>query len=125
MTVCGLCAIRKKELDLCVSRLNKNISVTCRDHIQDSSKDLCLPEAQISKCISSDHLDDKINVILTFDKYGVSGHLNHRAVYSGVRCLLASKPGIQGYVLTSFSLARNEVHFVCGSCSYLDGCTSV
>ena len=33
---------------------------------------------------SLDGKDGKINMIITFDEYGVSGHANHQAVHQGV-----------------------------------------
>lgn len=50
-----------------------------------------------------------IDLIFTFDEYGVSGHLNHQSVYYGCRHFLSSSDctaGLEGYKLISINIFR-------------------
>lgn len=50
-----------------------------------------------------------IDMIFTFDEYGVSGHVNHRSLYHGCRHFLSSPgcpAGVEGYKLVSVNLLR-------------------
>jgi N-acetylglucosaminylphosphatidylinositol deacetylase len=61
-----------------------------------------------------------IDVLITFDRHGVSSHPNHISVYHGARAfvasLIAGKPGWQApvdlYTLTSVSLVRKYTSIV-------------
>ena len=61
-----------------------------------------------------------IDVLITFDAHGVSGHTNHISLYHGARAFVAAlvrgKPGWQApvdlYILSSVALARKYTGFL-------------
>ncbi|ESO10476.1 hypothetical protein HELRODRAFT_116956 [Helobdella robusta] len=56
----------------------------------------------------------QINVLITFDDYGVSGHLNHIAIHLGVRRLMRvyKIPGLSLFELKSVTVFRKYLSFV-------------
>jgi len=57
----------------------------------------------------------KINNLITFDNYGVSGHLNHQSIYNGVRYLQkdqTKKIAVRYLALESISLIRKYWGFI-------------
>ncbi|EPS72586.1 hypothetical protein M569_02171, partial [Genlisea aurea] len=52
-----------------------------------------------------------IDLMITFDDYGVSGHCNHRDLHRGVRKLLQNNPGrnIEAWELVSRSILRKYI----------------
>eukprot|EP00850_Spirogloea_muscicola_P013029 SM000086S23081 [mRNA] locus=s86:498928:500992:- [translate_table: standard] len=65
----------------------ENVCVLDHPELQDGFQEawsVALIRDLVEKALSS----KDIYVILTFDKYGVSGHPNHRAVHGGVRSLV-------------------------------------
>ncbi|KAJ5279513.1 hypothetical protein N7478_004885 [Penicillium angulare] len=73
-----------------------------------------------------------IDVILTFDKHGVSNHINHRSLYHGavhfVRLLMKGKSGFASpvtlYTLTSTSIFRKYAGVLDAPLSMLQGAFS-
>ena len=55
--------------------------------------------------------DGKINIIVTFDEDGVSGHLNHKAVFHGISHLMDKKmlSDIEVFTLASVALFRKYI----------------
>ncbi|KAI9277363.1 putative N-acetylglucosaminyl-phosphatidylinositol deacetylase [Sporodiniella umbellata] len=108
----GLGSLRKKELVKSCQTLGISASrVKCVDHpsLKDSMQIYWDPTI-ISDHIKSYVEKEKINTIITFDNYGVSGHTNHRA------CNLGAKQFVDGeakdiglYTLTSISLLRKYI----------------
>lgn len=124
----GLGAIRKQEMLSACSFLKvpmENVEVLDDPALQDGhnviwSQDLI---SQILKRTLSTH---SIDTIITFDKYGVSGHPNHSAVYRGVCAFLlncAKDSGdqnslnIEAWKLESVNITEKYVGPVCALCS--------
>ncbi|PJF19186.1 hypothetical protein PSACC_01032 [Paramicrosporidium saccamoebae] len=80
----GLGAHRTKELQASCQVLG--VTCTVEDTLQDGEK--WDPEA-VSDAIDEFVKETKWDAILTFDKFGVSGHLNHGNVHNGVRYFAA------------------------------------
>jgi N-acetylglucosaminylphosphatidylinositol deacetylase len=79
----GLGALRSKELEASCQVLG--VSCTVDDTLQDGEQwDPKAVSDVIDKFVVS-----KWDAILTFDKFGISGHLNHRNVHAGVRYFAA------------------------------------
>jgi N-acetylglucosaminylphosphatidylinositol deacetylase len=109
----GLGKTRSKELEVCGNLLGIS-KVECLD----------LPEFQDGPSLWKDHdVASRIDVlvrnnapavIFTFDSRGVSGHLNHRSLYSGLRFYVASRKSstIIAYSLSSISLIRKFTSFL-------------
>lgn len=69
----------------------------------------------VSKLLSDYVKNYLIDIIFTFDEYGVSGHVNHSSVHHGIQQFLASRdcpPGIQCYQLESVCRLRKYLSFV-------------
>ncbi|XP_024017375.1 probable N-acetylglucosaminyl-phosphatidylinositol de-N-acetylase isoform X2 [Morus notabilis] len=102
--------IRKYELYLACAILKvPGQQVRCLDHaeLQDGfgkvwSHDL------LATIIEEEVAKHGIDLIITFDDYGVSGHCNHRDVHHGVRKLLhdTSQQDIEAWELVSTNLLR-------------------
>ncbi|KAK3442945.1 hypothetical protein EUGRSUZ_B03172 [Eucalyptus grandis] len=62
----------------------------------------------LSKIIEEEVLARGINVVITFDDYGVSGHCNHRDVHFGVRTFLqeTAQRDIEAWELVSTNILR-------------------
>ncbi|KNA24845.1 hypothetical protein SOVF_011980 isoform A [Spinacia oleracea] len=65
----------------------------------------------IAKIVKDSIRSRGINTIITFDRYGVSGHCNHRDVYFGIRKLLIDSPqnSIEAWELDSTSILRKYI----------------
>lgn len=113
----GLGGLRKQELLSACSFLKvpmENVEVLDNPALQDGhnviwSQDLI---ARILKDVVSMH---KIDMIITFDSYGVSGHPNHSAVYRGLSAFLRNsakdirgqeQPIIEAWKLKSVNIFR-------------------
>ncbi|XP_076925078.1 uncharacterized protein LOC143587777, partial [Bidens hawaiensis] len=62
----------------------------------------------LSKIAEKKINDHAIDIIITFDNYGVSGHCNHRDVHHGVRRFLldAAQEDIEAWELVSTNIIR-------------------
>uniref|UniRef100_A0A5B7CCP9 N-acetylglucosaminylphosphatidylinositol deacetylase n=1 Tax=Davidia involucrata TaxID=16924 RepID=A0A5B7CCP9_DAVIN len=62
----------------------------------------------LARIIEEETLNHSIDVIITFDNYGVSGHCNHRDVNHGIRKLLSvtSQRNIEAWELVSTNILR-------------------
>lgn len=116
----GLGSARKSEMYTACSVLQiptANVNVVDHPSLQDGFS--CQwDQSLIVKLLRQAVADHNIQIILTFDSYGISGHPNHRAVHSGVRAFLFeegntinSKEGsadevIQGWELASTNMLR-------------------
>jgi len=81
--------IREVEIKNCVKLLGiTEDNVTVLDHpgLQDNPSQFWYPTA-VSKVIS-EYINPEISAIITYDRMGISGHVNHRSVYEGVRYLI-------------------------------------
>ncbi|CAG8738609.1 372_t:CDS:2, partial [Gigaspora rosea] len=81
----GLGNIRKKELEASCTSLGIDVKfVKCLNHpeLQDGPKNVWNPEL-ISSTIEEYVEKHGIDVIITFDDKGISGHPNHSAAYNG------------------------------------------
>ncbi|RIB06435.1 putative deacetylase LmbE-like domain-containing protein [Gigaspora rosea] len=89
----GLGKIRKKELEASCTSLGIDVKfVKCLNHpeLQDGPKNVWNPEL-ISSTIEEYIEKHGIDVIITFDDKGISGHPNHSAAYNGARNYILSK----------------------------------
>ncbi|XP_068750353.1 N-acetylglucosaminyl-phosphatidylinositol de-N-acetylase-like [Montipora capricornis] len=61
--------------------------------------------------IITDHINNKIQVVVTFDSYGVSGHKNHIAVFKAVKRLMNEEifEDLKVYVLKSTGILRKYI----------------
>ncbi|KAF7324739.1 hypothetical protein MKEN_00515600 [Mycena kentingensis (nom. inval.)] len=102
----GLGSIRKHELggslDLLGIDTNKRFLV---DHpsLQDNFT-AQWDASTIADVLKPFVLDNRITTILTFDKYGVSGHPNHKALPDGVKELMRALPDVRLFTLRSLPL---------------------
>ncbi|ORX60092.1 LmbE-like protein [Piromyces finnis] len=81
--------IREVEIKNCVKLLGvTEDNVTVLDHpgLQDNPNQLWYPTA-VCKVIS-EYITPEISAIITFDRMGISGHVNHRSVYEGVKYMI-------------------------------------
>lgn len=110
----GLGAVRVKELEAC-SKLLGISKVECLD-ISESFPDdsgAYWKEQDVSSRIDLLVKKHAPDLLLTFDARGVSGHLNHRSLYKGVRFYLESRgSSIPAYSLASISLLRKFTSFM-------------
>lgn len=62
----------------------------------------------LSKIIKKEIVNSAIDLVITFDNYGVSGHCNHQDVHQGVRKLLqdTSHKEVDAWELISTSILR-------------------
>ena len=118
---------REKELELSCKRLGFTEAPTVIDDndLQDGMDIKWAPELvadYVTKwCKSKESIDGsegKIDMIITFDEGGVSGHTNHNAVYEGVKILMEKKMiDVEVMALTTVPLIRKylgaiDVNFV-------------
>ncbi|NXM51812.1 PIGL acetylase, partial [Illadopsis cleaveri] len=112
--------IRKKELEqsCCVLGIPAS-DVTVIDH-RDLPDDPAVEwDTQLLATLVLKHIEAKnINLVVTFDAGGVSGHANHISLYSAVRYNLCSSPwvppwaGCRVLVLESVNLCRKYISFL-------------
>ncbi|KAI9258146.1 putative deacetylase LmbE-like domain-containing protein [Phascolomyces articulosus] len=108
----GLGVTRKKELTRSCQVLGippSNVKALDHAELQDGMKNTWSPSliATIIKDYVSKH---KIDTMITFDDYGVSGHPNHIAAYNGARHFIEScKDKIKLYTLSSILLPRKYI----------------
>jgi len=112
----GLGSVRKLEMVAACSVLQipgENVNVVDHPALQDgfsSQWDQSLIVQLLKECVSAHN----IQIVMTFDSHGVSGHPNHRAVYNGVRTFMmevtkrmkSTEEGIQCWELVSTSILR-------------------
>jgi N-acetylglucosaminylphosphatidylinositol deacetylase len=124
----GLGKIRQKEMvSACRSLGVPEGQCTVLDdeaHFADGPKRRWDPE-EVYKAVE-DHIDDisgrsgsAMDGIFTFDQYGVSGHINHISVHSGVRLYLVRHPRTVGYFLESTNILRKYWGIIDVAVSYL------
>lgn len=107
--------IREIEIKNCVKLLGiEEENVTVLDHpgLQDNPNQFWYPTA-VSKVIS-EHINPDITAIITFDRMGISGHVNHRSVFEGVKYFInqnGSKAMPAVFTLKTVSLLRKYSSF--------------
>lgn len=105
----GIGAARQKELQESCKRLGiqeKRCVVLQRDEIQDDPKKWW-PENVVSEIVESYVRRWNVDAIVTFDRGGTSGHINHRAVSAAVRAFAESDPEAPPiYLVTTTMLLR-------------------
>ena len=97
--------LREKELiEACkIYRCDKNVTILC-DIFEDNPTELWNPYL-ISKYIHNSVINYNIDIIITFDEYGISNHLNHISCYFGVEYYLkyVSNSNIEVYKLVTLN----------------------
>ncbi|TPX68037.1 hypothetical protein SpCBS45565_g03337 [Spizellomyces sp. 'palustris'] len=86
----GIGTVRKKELLESCKKLGIHSSnVTCLDHpqLQDDPK-AWWKVSVIAEVLDAHIAERKVDVVITFDNGGISGHPNHRALFEGIRYFL-------------------------------------
>ncbi|KAD1358624.1 hypothetical protein E3N88_42951 [Mikania micrantha] len=65
----------------------------------------------LSKIVEKKIHDDEIDIIITFDNYGVSNHCNHRDVHHGVRRFMldSTQRDIEAWELVSTNIIRKYI----------------
>ncbi|CAO3625104.1 unnamed protein product [Cunninghamella echinulata] len=107
----GLGNIRKKELSRSCQTfdiLPSHIKALNHEDLQDGMKNTWSSKT-IANIIQDYVTKHKIDTIITFDDYGVSGHPNHIASYFGVKEYAQNHPDIQVYKLLSINLLRKYI----------------
>ncbi|NXQ35881.1 PIGL acetylase, partial [Alaudala cheleensis] len=106
--------IRKKELEqsCCVLGIPAS-DVTVIDH-RDLPDDPAVEwDTELLATLILKHIEAKnINLVVTFDAGGVSGHANHISVYSAVSISPLSLTGCRVLVLESVNLCRKYISFL-------------
>ncbi|CAG8817810.1 33444_t:CDS:2, partial [Gigaspora margarita] len=100
----GLGKIRKKELEASCTSLGIDVKfVKCLNHseLQDGPKNVWNPEL-ISSTIEEYVEKHGIDVIITFDDKGISGHPNHSAAYNGARKYISIFDLLQTYLIHNY-----------------------
>ncbi|TPX59080.1 hypothetical protein PhCBS80983_g02689 [Powellomyces hirtus] len=119
----GLGSTRRKELVESCKALGVHASrVTCLDHpdLQDNPK-LWWKAEVVAEAIRAHVAERKVDVIITFDLGGVSGHSNHKALYEGVRYFMnLPSPPSKSPTPTPTCYALNTVMIVRKYLSVLD-----
>ncbi|XP_071431057.1 N-acetylglucosaminyl-phosphatidylinositol de-N-acetylase [Pithys albifrons albifrons] len=109
--------IRKKELEesCCVLGIPPS-DVTVIDHRDLPDNPAVEWDTQLLATIVLEHIEAKnINLVVTFDAGGVSGHANHVSLYAAVRYLHSEgklPEGCHVLVLESVSLVRKYISFL-------------
>eukprot|EP00850_Spirogloea_muscicola_P000408 SM000002S05488 [mRNA] locus=s2:53542:55597:+ [translate_table: standard] len=88
----------------------ENVCVLDHPELQDGFQEawsVALIRDLVEEALSSK--DINVVLILTFDRYGVSGHPNHRAVHGGVRSLVLQQRGTTNVVSDTSSLEAWEL----------------
>ncbi|KAJ3062423.1 hypothetical protein HDU98_001720 [Podochytrium sp. JEL0797] len=111
----GLGAVREKEFVASCKALGiaaENVSVLDDPRMQDGMK-VWWKQDDVSDAVFAFVQSHSIDTIITFDKYGISGHPNHRALFTGVQHLLQSHPQLarklKAYSLLSVPLLRKFI----------------
>lgn len=106
----GLGAVREKELLAACTVLQiprQNVTIVDHPELQDGMT-RSWPAEAVAQQVQQHLTQHPCDTVLTFDAYGVSGHINHQGVHDGVRLLLESEGhhlGVQhGWQLVSESL---------------------
>lgn len=68
-------------------------------------------QADLQQLLMKEILSKNITELITFDSYGVSGHANHRTVYSVVRSISLKINYIKFYTLQSINLVQKYLAF--------------
>eukprot|EP01080_Neovahlkampfia_damariscottae_P007185 gene7185-11497_t len=105
----GIGETRKKELEKSSTYLNfKSFKIIEDDSLQDGMKNHWKKEI-ISSEIEKFQKEHDVDMIISFDDYGVSGHPNHINTYKGTFEFLKKNPEIIGFKLTSCSIYRKYI----------------
>jgi len=110
----GLGKVRQVELTKCCDLLGvKKVVCLDLDEFPDNSAKSWDPS---KIALKMEHYINqyKADVVITFDSRGVSGHLNHRSLNTGLRYYLKtkSKKYLLAYTLTSVPLLRKYISFL-------------
>lgn len=108
----GLGKIREKEL-LSAAKLLKisQIQILDREELPDSMSIDWNPK-DIINALEAYLSSEKIDAIVTFDDYGVSGHTNHRAINKALKQHRSTFPQIQMWELESTSIFRKYLGII-------------
>lgn len=109
--------VREKELVISCAILgipSCHVTVFNESELQDDP-DVIWDEDLVSKLVLRQIVKCEAEMVLTFDKTGVSGHSNHIAAYRGVRKLVVERKlpsGVRAFCLESVSLLRKYSAFL-------------
>jgi N-acetylglucosaminylphosphatidylinositol deacetylase len=112
----GLGSVRKSEMVTACSVLKipaENVDVVDHPALQDGFSSLW-DQSLIVNLLKQTVADHNVQVVLTFDSHGISGHPNHRAVHNGVQAFLLEegklannkRSSVQGWELVSTNMLR-------------------
>ncbi|XP_060139051.1 N-acetylglucosaminyl-phosphatidylinositol de-N-acetylase isoform X2 [Zootoca vivipara] len=116
--------VRKKELlDSCLVLGIPPSNVTIIDHRDLPDHPSVEWDTQLLSALILKHVKtNQINLVVTFDARGVSGHLNHKCLYTAVRRLHSEKKfpeGCQVLTLETVNLFRKYISILDAPISYL------
>jgi N-acetylglucosaminylphosphatidylinositol deacetylase len=112
----GLGVIREQEMKTCGTFLGlqeKNIFVLEDPKLQDGMQNKWDPN-HIAEIVTSFTQEHDIEVVFTFDNYGISGHPNHIAVYHGVQRAIQSSATNSSSFSSSSSSSTTTRHLLHG-----------
>ncbi|XP_023326517.1 N-acetylglucosaminyl-phosphatidylinositol de-N-acetylase isoform X2 [Eurytemora carolleeae] len=112
---------RKDELYECCAEIGipeQNILLIKHSTLRDDPN-LRWREELVSEIVLRHVAALSIDTVITFDRYGVSGHRNHIALYYAMGCLAMEDQERSVYCLTSVNLMRKYSWFVDVPMSYL------
>ncbi|XP_054749417.1 N-acetylglucosaminyl-phosphatidylinositol de-N-acetylase-like [Lytechinus pictus] len=109
--------LRGKELILSCAILgipSCNVTVLNESELPDDPKALW-DEELVSKLVLHQIVKCDAQIVLTFDKHGVSSHPNHIAAYKGIRKLVVQRQlpsGVRAFCLESIGIVRKYCSFL-------------
>eukprot|EP00808_Paulinella_micropora_P018055 g55492.t1 len=114
----GLGSVRKKELVRAARHFSipeSHVAIVDHPRLQDGMRNEWDPKI-MQDILTSTIKENSINVVISFDSHGVSGHPNHKACYHAMRRARAQQPhsgsDIKWYTLQSTNLIRKYLSFL-------------
>ena len=110
----GLGKVREKELIESCKHLgidSKYVNIIDDPNLQDGFNEIWHEELISSKIIEMDQtiLSNQLNLIITFDHYGISGHPNHISTYHGVKYYLQQQLNQKNKVVNGYKLISHNI----------------
>ena len=108
----GIGEQRTKELEQCCRVLGVEKVVVIDDNRLEDKPNEWWDESVVSHHIMDFVDQNDIQVIISFDEYGISGHTNHRVIYRVLSDLKSYRLNIHFYCLQSISILRKYLSFL-------------
>lgn len=104
--------LRQKELDRACHELDINRLEVESDELFQDIPDQWWDPQKVAQTVSEVVEKHDIDCLITFDDYGISGHLNHRSIYRALPLLRQRLPGLKIYCLQSITIVRKYLSFL-------------